>query len=137
MTVAERLLSRINQYTARLDELRRQGIKDWKDEEALLRLLQIQAQALLDLVVHVASQGGYTARSPRDAARFLLEEGLLEKDEYDFIGRVVGFRNVLVHGYADVDLEIARRILEQGEYHKVADLAARIVERALRKGWDP
>jgi len=137
VTVASRLLTRINEYTVRLDELRRLGVSDWRDEMALLHLLQVQAQAFLDLLMHLAAEAGYSPSSPGEAAAALEAEGLLDRGELEFTRKVVGFRNVVVHEYAGVDLGLALRILGGREYARVAVLAASLVERARARGLDP
>ena len=106
-------------------------------EFAALHALQVQAQALLDLVLHLAAELGYAPETPREAAGFLLSEGLLDEEEYELILRVSGFRNVLVRSYASVDMGVVRRIVLGGEYRRVAVLAARLLRRASERGLDP
>ncbi|MFP3200070.1 MAG: HepT-like ribonuclease domain-containing protein [Thermoproteus sp.] len=43
---------------------------------------------------------------------------------------MVGFRNVVVHGYTSVDVLRISQILAGREYRKLADLALRILEAA-------
>ncbi|MFP5220631.1 MAG: type VII toxin-antitoxin system HepT family RNase toxin [Actinomycetes bacterium] len=61
-------------------------------------------EAVLDVTHHVlASELWGPAETAADAVRLLVGHGVLEVETGERIARAVGFRNVLVHGYADVD----------------------------------
>lgn len=107
------------------------------EELAALHTLQVQAQALLDMVMRLAAELGYQPTSPREAARSLVAEGLLNHHEADLVRRVAGFSNIVVHEYATVDTELVKTIIRGREYRRVATLAARLLERAEAKGLDP
>ncbi|MGH3866874.1 MAG: type VII toxin-antitoxin system HepT family RNase toxin [Pseudonocardiaceae bacterium] len=58
----------------------------------------------VDVAQHVcASQGWGPPRDNGDAIRLLGAHGVLSADLADRLRRVVGFRNVLVHDYVEVD----------------------------------
>ena len=137
MGVVERLASRVFEMTGKLDSIAERGLNDWVVELAALHALQVQAQALLGMMVRIASRLGYSPESPGEAARLLADEGLLAGDDLDFARRLIGFRNILVHEYERIDMELVRRILEAREYRRVAALAARLLEEARRRGLDP
>ena len=63
--------------------------------------------------------------------------GLLDVEECRLLRRVIGFRTVLVHAYANIGTELVSRIIRAGEYRKLALLAAEILRRAREKGVDP
>ena len=107
------------------------------EELAALHAFQVQAQALLDMLLRVAAEMGYAPESPGEAARILLEEGLLSGDDYAFVRKLIGFRNVVVHAYASVDMDLVRGILEGREYRRVALLASRLLDEAVERGLDP
>ena len=134
MGVLARLLSVVSEMTSRLDWLAEHGLESWVEELAALHALQVQAQALLDIVVRLAAELGYAPATPREAAGYLAAEGMLTPEEHDFVRRVAGFRNIVVHEYAAVDSELVRAIIEGREYRRVALLAARLVEEATRRG---
>jgi len=120
-----------------LDELRERGLRSWVEEMAALHLLQVQAQALLDMAKRIASELGHVPSSASEAVEALLEEGLLADEEAAFMRRLIGFRNIVVHEYASVDMGLVRRIVERGEYRRVAALAASLLNRARGAGIDP
>ncbi len=61
-------------------------------------------EASVDVAQHVcASEGWGPPRDNGDAARLLGVHGVLPLDLADRLRRAVGFRNVLVHDYVEVD----------------------------------
>ncbi|MEB3788294.1 MAG: DUF86 domain-containing protein, partial [Desulfurococcales archaeon] len=80
---------------------------------------------------------GYTPTSPREAAEALLAENLITDKDYQLIRSIIGFRNILVHEYMGVDMDLVRRIIEDKEYRRVTILAARLLEEFSRRGIDP
>ena len=42
----------------------------------------------------------------------MARKGWLEESDAALLGNMVGFRNILVHGYGDVDLSVVRDVLE-------------------------
>jgi uncharacterized protein YutE (UPF0331/DUF86 family) len=63
--------------------------------------------------------------------------GIISKEEFEFYRRVVGFRNIAVHAYASIDLEIVRRIITEREFERVYYLALKIVNELKKRGIDP
>lgn len=96
------------------------------------RGLQLCAQNVLDIATHITSAAGLDSADYASAIDRLAE---LQVVSIDFAGRlrgIAGFRNVLVHGYLRVDLEIVQTILSA----RLPELEqfARDVERWLEKG---
>ncbi len=137
MAVLSRLNTVVQEMTLKLDVLREMRNPDWVVEMAILHALQLQAQALLDMVRRLASELGYTPSTLREALRVLLAEGVISDEEYSFVLRVAGFRNIVVHEYADVDMELVYRILGKREYRRVAVLASKLLAEARGRGLDP
>jgi len=135
--VLSRLESIVAEMTSKLDALSERGVRSWVEELAVLHALQLQAQALLGMLLRMAAGLGYAPESPGEAARILREEGIIGGDEYLFIRRVIGFRNVVVHAYTEVNMELVRGILEEREYRRLAVLAARLLGEASKRGLDP
>ena len=135
--VLARLYEAVARHTAMLDELRERGLRSWVEEFAALHLLQVQAQALIDMVKRVAAELGHAPSSSSEAVEVLVAEGILTREEASFIRRLIGFRNIVVHEYFGVDMGLVRRVVERGEYRRVAALAAEILDRARARGVDP
>jgi uncharacterized protein YutE (UPF0331/DUF86 family) len=111
MVDPERLLAVLGRVTARLRVLERYADADREallDDEVRLGHLkytfQTAIEACIDAAQHVvADQGLGVPDSNADAFRLLGRAGLLDGDLARSMAGAVGFRNVLVHDYADVD----------------------------------
>ncbi len=83
------------------------------------RFLQVAVEILDDLGAHLvarASLGG--VEHYRDVPARLHEASVLTSDQADLWRRMIGFRNVVVHDYLDVDRAIVFDVLR----HRLADL---------------
>jgi uncharacterized protein YutE (UPF0331/DUF86 family) len=108
---------------ARLDALD----LDVKEERFVEHSLQLAIQAALDVASHIVSEERLgEPRTNRELFDLLGRRGLLPLDLAQVLNEAAGFRNVLVHGYSDVDLRIVRDAVE----HRLDDLLAFV--RAVR-----
>jgi uncharacterized protein YutE (UPF0331/DUF86 family) len=83
--------------------------------------LQIAIQAVLDVASHIVSDERLGEPRTRAALFDLLHRGgWIDGRLAEALQPMAGFRNVLVHAYADVNLEIVRQIVE----HRLDDLLA-------------
>ena len=103
-----RLLQRISEdlsYLRSRAESDREAIRRDPDRLAALKYVFVTAiEGCLDVAQHLcASEGWGPPSTNADALRLLGRHGVLPSDLADGIARAVGFRNVLVHGYAEVD----------------------------------
>jgi uncharacterized protein YutE (UPF0331/DUF86 family) len=105
-----RILRRITDDLAVLDEYARDAEGTRKDPARLghTKYLFVTAiEGCVDAAQHVcASEGFGPPANNADAVRLLARHHLLEDDQAESVARAVGFRNVLVHGYAAVDDDI-------------------------------
>lgn len=100
---------------------------DVKEERFVEHTLQLAIQAALDAASHVVSDGRLgEPRTNRELFVLLARAGILPEDLATRLTSMAGFRNVLVHGYDDVDLAIVEDVVE----HRLEDLLALV--RALR-----
>ena len=73
--------------------------------------LQLAAQAALDVATHLASALGYDPMTYGSSIDCLVEAKVLPVNFGNRFRQIAGFRNVLVHGYLDVDLDLVVEIL--------------------------
>lgn len=87
---------------------------DVVQERFVEHTLQIAVQAVLDVASHVVSDERLgEPRTNREFVDLLERNGWLPADLATVVRRMVGLRNILVHGYDAVDLAIVREIVEQ------------------------
>ncbi len=139
MGVIERLIGNLVSITRNLDDEVEKGfdLSKWGDQMKFLHALQIQAQALIDLVQRVASLMGYTPSTYIESGKILLNEGFIDEEDFKFYKAIVGFRNIIVHEYVEINMKIVENILRRREYRKILRLAERIHKKVKERGLDP
>jgi len=103
-----RLLQRISEdlsYLRTRSASDREAIRTDRDRLAALKYVFVTAiEGCLDVAQHLcASEGWGPPSTNADALRLLGRHGVLAAELAEPLARAVGFRNLLVHGYADID----------------------------------
>lgn len=108
--IIERCLARIEQeYRGREEEL----VTNQTRQDAIILNLQRVCEAVIDLAMHlVRTHRLGLPQDSRDAFKLLNEAGLLDLPLADSMQAMVGFRNVAVHDYQELSLDIVGSILE-------------------------
>ena len=101
-------LDALESYLAELRSFERYSREEFVHEPALHhlgeRLLHLACECILDIAHHVIAEQGYRqAASYKDSMDVLREEGILDADLCERLKGWMGFRNVLVHFYLDID----------------------------------
>jgi uncharacterized protein YutE (UPF0331/DUF86 family) len=88
--------------------------RDIRERRFVEHTLQIAIQAAIDVGLHIVSdQRLGEPRTNREVFDRLEHASVVPSDLAATLRRMVGFRNVLVHGYDDVDLTVVREILDR------------------------
>ena len=104
---------------------------DIREQRFVEHTLQIAIQAALDVASHVASDERLGEPSTnRELFDLLARHGWITPALADTLRRMVGFRNVLVHGYDDVDLGVVEDVV----VHRLGDLLAFVAAIRARMG---
>ncbi len=88
-------------------------------QDAIILNLQRACQAVIDLamhLVHVHHLG--VPQDSRDAFTLLIDANLLEAALGDRLKRMVGFRNIAIHEYRQLNLDVVKALIE----HSLGDL---------------
>jgi uncharacterized protein YutE (UPF0331/DUF86 family) len=90
------------------------------------------------LAAHVAAEAGLGVPE-RCAAlpELLARAGALGEGEATTLRRIIGFRNIVVHGYAGVSRQLVRGIMAEHKFRDLEELALRVVEWARAREVDP
>jgi len=131
-------LALVETYVA---ELRRLAKPDLLETDLLQRrfvehTLQIAVQACLDVASHIVSDDRLgEPRTNQEVFDLLAGAGWITPETATAMRHAVGFRNVVVHGYAAVDPKIVRDILDR----HVGDLLTFVaeVEKRLPRSSEP
>lgn len=94
---------------------------DVRERRFVEHTLQMAIQAALNVASHLVSDGRLgEPRTNRELFDLLHRDGWIDADLTAILRNMAGFRNVLVHGYDDVDVRVVRDVLDT----HLADLVA-------------
>ncbi len=110
---------------ASVRSLRTNTSRRWAVERGLLLCIQ----NALDIASHVASTEGHDPPTYGDSIDSLVASGVLPAEFGEHFRAVAGFRNIIVHGYLDLDLNRVARFL--GEDLNDFEVFAQHIERWL------
>lgn len=116
--IIERCLRRIDEeYRGHEDEL----ATNFTRQDSILLNLQRACEASIDAAMHLVRlhRLGIPTES-REGFSLLVRAGLMESELGSHLGAMVGFRNIVVHNYRELDIDIVRNILA----HRLDDLRA-------------
>jgi len=104
---------------------------DVREERFVEHTLQIAIQAALDVASHIVSDERLgEPRTNRELFDLLERQAWVGPEQAATMRRMVGFRNLLVHGYEIVDVRIVVEIVE----HRLDDLLGFVAAIRTRLG---
>jgi uncharacterized protein YutE (UPF0331/DUF86 family) len=118
------IAKKLAQIETAIADLRRLAVSDRLATDLVQRrfvehTLQIAIQAGLDAASHIVSDERLgEPRTNRELFDLLQASDWIDPGLRDTMARMAGFRNILVHGYDDVDLAIVRDVVD----HRLPDL---------------
>jgi len=81
-------------------------------QDSIVLNLQRACEAAIDLAMHVVRKKRLgVPQETRDAFRLLQEDGVLSPELSQRLMRMVGFRNVAIHDYRRLNLDVVRSIV--------------------------
>jgi len=112
-------LKKLSEYS------KKQIMNDFLLADSVERNIQIAVEAVMDVARKIISVMGWKMpKSYKEVADILYEKGVIDKRLSENVKELIGLRNVLVHLYADVKLDVILDGLEG--YTKV-------LEKTMRK----
>ncbi len=99
-------------------------IEEWIVQDVVVVNLERAAQACLDLANHVITANALELpRSARHAFEVLRDVGVISREQADTMFAVIGFRNIAVHHYAELDPAIVNVIAAErlGDLERFVD----------------
>ena len=128
--VIRRRLQKVDEHLGILEELRCYDLNDFLANPerygSAERFLQLTMEALLDTGSHVIAELELGAiETYSDIPRILAKSVYIDRDLAERWIWIIGFRNILVHEYLDVDRKVVHEVLQ----HQLKDL--RVTKQAL------
>jgi uncharacterized protein YutE (UPF0331/DUF86 family) len=109
--IIERCIARVREEYA--DDERNLSENITRQDSIILNL-QRACEAAIDLAMHLVRRRRLgIPQETRDAFRLLQETGALPPELADRLMRMVGFRNVAIHDYRRLDLDIVKNIVTE------------------------
>lgn len=110
-------LERLGNYVTQLEELRSLSLGEFEDDPvkraAMERFFQMAIESVIDICSMIISHEDL--QKPEEYRGMILtlgNAGILEKEFAETFSQVAGFRNILVHQYAEVDMETMYQLLQ-------------------------
>lgn len=106
----ERCIKRINEvYGGDFENL-----KDYTKQDSIILNLQRACEAAIDLAMHIVSEKKLgIPQNSRDAFEVLIVNKIIDNSLAGKLKAMIGFRNIAVHNYQALNLEIVREIIEK------------------------
>ncbi|MCK8828005.1 DUF86 domain-containing protein [Natroniella acetigena] len=115
--IIQKRVSKVNEYLDFLREIKQDySLEEFKSNPMVYgsteRFLHLTIEALIDIGNHlIADQGLGRVEAYSDIPKILYQNNYLDQDLKDIFIKIVGFRNVLVHDYMEVDLDIVHSVV--------------------------
>ncbi len=110
ISVIERCIDRIQEvYENNPDNL-----KDYTKQDSIILNIQRACEASIDLAMHIVSEKRLgLPQSSRDAFVMLQTHSIIDEDTAKRLKAMVGFRNIALHDYQTLNLDILKQIIEK------------------------
>ncbi len=132
--VIRKRLNKLDEYVAVLGDLQKYTREEFLENPerygSAERFLQLAVEALIDLGNHVIADLGLgEVDSYADIPSLLTGEGHLEESAKEKWIQMIGFRNILVHEYLDIDRGIVYDVLKErlGDFGELRKTFARFL----------
>lgn len=110
ISIIERCLIRIREvYDNNPDNL-----NDYTKQDSIILNIQRAAEATIDIAMYlVSSKKLGIPQSSRDAFEVLNHNGVIDDSMLKKIKNMIGFRNIAVHNYQNLNLDILQKVIEE------------------------
>jgi uncharacterized protein YutE (UPF0331/DUF86 family) len=109
ISIIERCIRRIHEEYANTPS----NLKNYTKQDSIVLNLQRACEASIDLAMHIVAEKKLgLPQNSRDAFSFLDDEGILPSPLSNKMKAMVGFRNIAVHDYQELNLVILQKILD-------------------------
>ncbi|HOR86790.1 MAG TPA: DUF86 domain-containing protein [Bacillota bacterium] len=107
--IIERCIKRINEeYEGNPDNLNNSTKQD-----SIILNIQRAAEACIDMAMHIVAERSYgIPQNSRDAFDLLQTNGFITAELSGKLKAMVGFRNIAVHDYQNINIQIVRKVIE-------------------------
>lgn len=110
ISVIERCIKRIQDVYANDPS----NLKDYTKQDSIILNIQRACEASIDLAMHIVSEQRLgLPQTSRDAFDMLQSHSIIDEDIAKRLKAMVGFRNIAVHDYQTLNIEILKQIVDK------------------------
>ncbi|WP_132747185.1 type VII toxin-antitoxin system HepT family RNase toxin [Scopulibacillus darangshiensis] len=110
INVIERCVQRVKEVYANKPS----NLKDYTKQDSIILNIQRACEASIDLAMHIISEKRLgLPQTSRDAFDLLKTYDVIDKAVAIRLKAMVGFRNIAVHDYQEINLDILKQIIEK------------------------
>lgn len=86
---------------------------DYTKQDSIVLNIQRAVEATIDIAMYIVSVKKLgIPKNSRDAFEVLLSNEIIDEDLLDKLKNMIGFRNIAVHNYQKLNLEILQKVIE-------------------------
>ena len=90
-----------------------ENLDDYRRMDSIVLNLQRSCELVTDIAMYVVSSRKLgIPQEKREAFELLQKNGLISKEMSDNMKKMIGFRNIAVHDYKNIDEEILKDVIE-------------------------
>ena len=90
------------------------NLKDFTKQDSIILNIQRACEASIDLAMHLVSERKLgIPKASREGFKLLQDAGIIDQPLAKTLMNMVGFRNIAVHDYQELELDILEAILEK------------------------
>jgi len=109
-SIIERCIGRINEEYGN-DPY---SLSNYTKQDSIILNIQRACEACIDIAMHLISVKGLgIPQRSRDCFAILEKAGILQSDLSTQLMAMVGFRNIAIHEYQEIDINIVQQIVEK------------------------
>ncbi|QCH26529.1 type VII toxin-antitoxin system HepT family RNase toxin [Clostridium tyrobutyricum] len=109
ISVIERCIKRIKEEYDNNPE----NLKNYTKQDSIILNIQRACEASIDLAMHIISERKFgIPQNSRDAFEILFNNKIIDENVMRELKSMVGFRNIAVHDYQTVNLDIVKAVIE-------------------------
>ncbi|WP_278381977.1 type VII toxin-antitoxin system HepT family RNase toxin, partial [Clostridium tyrobutyricum] len=109
ISVIERCIKRIKEEYDNNPE----NLKNYTKQDSIILNIQRACEVSIDLAMHIISERKFgIPQNSRDAFEILFNNKIIDENLMRKLKSMVGFRNIAVHDYQTVNLDIVKAVIE-------------------------
>jgi uncharacterized protein YutE (UPF0331/DUF86 family) len=109
-SIIERCLMRVKEVYDNNPE----NLNDYTKQDSIILNIQRAVEATIDIAMHIVSSMRLgIPQNSRDAFEVLFNHGIIDEAIYIKIKGMIGFRNIAVHNYQQINISLLQKVIEK------------------------